>query len=98
MVSLESMEKIRELIIHEFDITKLGNICNYKGCNKKPAKAIYIYEFTMKKNIGIVTLYLCEKHLNEVDALLRKMRKIEPHCAWEKEIKGEVAQPGRAHG
>ena len=72
------MYEITEIILKMFDIKKLKNACNYPDCKKKPNKEVYIYEYQIKKSIGITTLYLCKDHLSSADDLIKKIKKIAP--------------------
>ncbi|MCX6819314.1 MAG: hypothetical protein NT129_04955 [Candidatus Aenigmarchaeota archaeon] len=72
------MTTIVEIILGMFDIRRLKNKCNYPNCNKKPEKEILIYEYTMKRNNDLATLYLCDEHAAAARDLKAKIKNIEP--------------------
>ena len=77
------MYQITSTILNMFDIKKLKRQCNYPGCNNKPEKEIYIYEYTIKRKIGLATIYLCNEHINTVKGLVTKIKNIEPKAIIE---------------
>ena len=94
------MYRITEAVLRNFDIKKMKKVCNYPGCKKKPEKEVYIYEYQIKKSIGITTLYLCKEHLHSAKDLAEEIKRISPKMIVQKKERdiGKVAQPGRAHG
>ena len=81
------MYEIVEIILRMFDIKKLKKACNYPNCKKKPEKEIYIYEYRIKRSIGITTLYLCKEHLSSAKDLIKEIKKIAPHLIVQKKEK-----------
>ena len=81
------MYAITEVILKMFDIKKLKNECNYPGCSRKPDKEVYIYEYKIKKSIGITTLYLCKEHIDSANDLTKEIKKIAPKLILQKKEK-----------
>ncbi|MFC2143073.1 hypothetical protein ACFLQN_01610 [Candidatus Aenigmatarchaeota archaeon] len=80
------MEKLRSLSLDQFNIQNLSSCCNIKGCSKKPEKEIFIYEYTIKRRKGIVTVYLCKDHTKDLRTFMRKLRDNAPKMLIEKSV------------
>jgi len=83
----ETVSKVTETILGMLDIRKLKSSCNYPNCSKKPEKEILIYEYTMRKSIGLATLYLCREHADVAKGLVTKIRNIDPKSIIESKQK-----------
>lgn len=73
----ETITKITETILGILDIRKLKSACNYPNCDKRPEKEILIYEYTMRRNNDLATLYLCREHAEVAKGLVTKIRNID---------------------
>ena len=80
-------EEFNKLATELFDIRELKNECNAPDCNKKPEKQILIYEFTIKRRVNLITLYLCSEHEKLVQNFIRKLKILFPKSIFETEIK-----------
>jgi hypothetical protein len=54
------------------DIRLLRTNCNFRNCSRKPGKEMLILQLDMNtaKRKGIVSLYLCPEHYEEMERVL----------------------------
>lgn len=72
------MSDVINLILQNFDIKKMENNCNINDCEEKPELSILFKETQLKKqkNRDLAKIYICKKHLNKIEYLLKQMNKI----------------------
>jgi len=80
-----------EIILKDFDIRRMGERCNFKTCKNRPNREIFIYQYTLTRKKGIATLFLCDKHLNLIEPLIKKLKEKNPSMI----IKNDVINMGR---
>ncbi len=90
-------DAVRSIILSMLDITKLNRLCNISECCNSVDSAVFIYQYTTRRKIGIATLYLCRKHLHTANDIIKRIKRELPDKIIQSNI-GKVAQPGRAHG
>ena len=66
-------------LLGEFEITKLSNECNYKGCKRPPSKEILVKEFNVRRNStrDVISLYFCEEHSKtDINQIIEKFNRL----------------------
>jgi len=67
-----------KMISERFDLRKYKDTCNVNGCNEKPERQVDLVEVKAKgilQKRGLVTLYLCKKHLKSLGLVVRDISK-----------------------
>jgi hypothetical protein len=86
-----NMETIRNLILNAFDIRKLKKECNFPACERRVSNEIFVYEYTIKRNIDLAMLYLCGEHLPAAKRLIKSIREMMPNKMVQSRV-GRIAQ------
>mgnify|MGYP006283204779 CR=1 FL=1 len=74
-------------ILETFDIRSMKKQCNYKNCDKSVDKQIVIYQYDYKKGReDLATLFVCNFHVKEVNAVVKKIKKDVENIVIDKEI------------
>ncbi len=68
-------EKVRDALLKNFTIKRMMGLCNSPRCKSKPSfhalvKIIYLKE---QKSKDIASIYLCEKHLESLNSLIKHL-------------------------
>lgn len=81
------MDEKMKLVLEMFDIVRMKDMCNVPSCGNKPTKEATIYQIMINRSPKpLVSLYLCDDHVEMINGLMKKFRKMDTKAIFDVEV------------